>query len=142
MKLLISLLALFTFSAFAGPSEVPCEEGENICEDRPWQDTIRLKRKTIYSRGLGSNYAKAEQNAHRRLYSRYQGITCGIGVPLAVAYDEIRLRDGRMMTEVWVKCHPKSDSFGSAPRGQRKGVCLGCGNGKGGVIISGPGPRF
>lgn len=134
---------LLTFSAFAGSTEeVPCDQGQNICEARPWRDAVQLKRKTIYARGVGSNFAKAEQSAHNRLYSTYKGISCGIGIPVAVAWDDIRLRDGRMATEVWVKCHPKSDSFGKAPKNQRKGVCLGCGRGKGGVIISGPGPRF
>lgn len=138
MKLITALMFLLTFSAFAGSTEeIPCEEGQNICEARPWRDAVRLKRKTIYSRGVGLDYAKAEESARKRLYSTYKGITCGIGVPVPVAYDEIRLRDGRMMTEVWLKCHPKSDSFGNAPKGQRKGVCLGCGSGKGGVIIPG-----
>ena len=142
MKTLITLLALLSFSAFAGSEEIPCEDGQNICEAQPWRDAVRFKRKTIYSRGVGSNYQKADDAARKRLYANYPNITCGIGVAVPVAYDEIRLRDGRMATEVWVKCHPKSDSFGNAPKGQRKGVCLGCGNGKGGVIISGPGPRL
>lgn len=136
----MAMMILFTFSALANSTEdIPCEEGQNICEARPWRDAVRLKRKTIYSRGVGSNYAKAEQSANRRLYSTYKGITCGIGIPVPVAYDEIRLRDGRMATEVWIKCHPKSDTFGSSSKSPRKGVCLGCGSGKGGVIISGPG---
>lgn len=141
MKALLGLLLLFSFSAIAA-ADIPCDEGQDICEARPWRDAVRLKRKTIYSRGVALSYAKAEEKARHRLYSTYKGISCGIGVPVPVTYEEFRLRDGRMATEVWIKCTPESDSFGSAPRGQRKGVCIGCGSGKGGVIITGPGPRL
>jgi hypothetical protein len=131
MKNAFLFLALMTsFSALA--DVVPCEPGENICESRPWTDTIRMKAKTVYSRGVGMTYASAEEAANNRLYKTHRGIDCGIGVALAVKHDEIRLRDGRMAQEVWVRCSPPSEAYSGGSR--RIGTML-CGPGGKGCII-------
>lgn len=136
MKFLLLILALSSFSAFANEYKVPCDRGETHCTNRDWRETISFQHKKIYVKGISSSYAKAESFAHQRLETLYPNVSCGTFGAIVVQHEPVRLRDGRMGTEVWLRCNPDADMYKNQ-RPQRQGVCLGCGSGKGGVIVRG-----